>query len=84
MQMAVNKLLHNSNPQNDWRFRLQVQIWQAMLQCHQVMHIPGHVILTNHFRSTLNKKDENPREYACYERVLKAIKIYSREKWKMS
>jgi len=64
-QMAANKLLHNSNPQNDWMFRLQVQIWQAMLQCHLVMHIPGHVILTNHFRSTLNEKAENPCEYAC-------------------
>jgi len=41
------------------------------------MHIPDRVTLTNHIRSTLNKKAENPREYACYERVLKARKIYS-------
>jgi len=75
--MALNKLLNNSNPQNDWRFCLQVQIWQAMLQRHQVMHIPDRVTLTNHIRSTVNKKAENPREYACYERVLKARKIYS-------
>jgi len=48
-----------------------------MLQCHQVTHIPDRVTLTNHIRLTLNNKAENPREYACYERVLKARNIYS-------